>query len=107
MRSSKVIIKIAGEYLIFIDKGREKRVIKKINEFEESLAFFLTANNGGCEEESFQMYDELINFIARNGKSVKIRGFQSADVVLPPKDFTFEELKELWQLRSRQKEKNK
>jgi hypothetical protein len=102
-----VIIKIAGEYLIFIDKSREKRVIKKINEFEESLAFFFAANNDGCEEEYFQMYDELLNFIARNGKSVKIRGLQSADMVLPPKDFTFEELKELWHIRSRQKEKNK
>jgi hypothetical protein len=107
LRASIVIIKIAGEYLILVDESREKRVIKKINEFEESLAFFFAANNDGCEDECFQMYDELLNFLARNGTFVKIKGLQPADVVLPPKDITIEELKELWHIRSRQKEENK
>jgi hypothetical protein len=99
-----VIVRIAGEYLILVDENREKRVIKKINEFEESLAFFFAADNDGCEEECFQMYDELLNFIARNGNFVKIKGLQVADIVLPPSDISFEELKELWQIRTKHKE---
>ena len=99
-----VIVRISGEYLILIDKNREKRVIKKLNEFEESLAFFFAVNNDGCEEECFQMYDELLSFIARNGKFLKIKGLQVADIVLPPSDISFEELKELWQIRIRHKE---
>ncbi|MFX1519014.1 MAG: hypothetical protein ACFFCD_03745 [Promethearchaeota archaeon] len=98
------MIKIAGEYLIFVDKNRENRVIKKIDEFEESLAFFFAANNDGCEEEYFHMYDELLSFIARNGNFVKIKGLQVADIVLPPSDISFEELKELWQIRTKHKE---
>jgi hypothetical protein len=99
-----VIVKIAGEYLIFVDERREKRVIKKINEFEESLAFFFAADNGSGEEDGFRKYDELLSFIARNGKLVKIKGFQVADIVLPPSDINFEELKELWQIRTKHKE---
>lgn len=99
-----MIIKIAGEYLIFVDESREKRVIKKINEFEESLAFFFAANNDGCKEDCFQKYDELLSFIARNGNFVKIKGLQVADIVLPPSDINFEELKELWQIRTKHKE---
>lgn len=95
------MIKISGEYLIFIDKSHEAKVIKKINEFEDSLELFIKTNN---EVEAHHELHELLKFIARNGKFLKIRGLQVADVVLPPKDVTFEELKELWQLRSRQKE---
>lgn len=99
-----MIIKISGEYLIFVEKPHEAQVIKRINEFEDSLEFFFATNN---KEECFHELHELLRFIARNGKFLKIRGLKVADVVLPPKDITFEELKELWQLRSRQKEESK
>lgn len=99
------MIKISGEYLIFVDEDHEAKVIKRINEFEDSLEFFFKTNN---EQECHHELHELLKFIARNGKFLKIRGLQVADVVLPPKDITFSELKELWQLRSLQKEeKNK
>ncbi len=98
------MIKISGEYLIFIDKDHEAKVIKRINEFEDSLEVFFKTNN---EEECHYELHELLKFIARNGKFLKIRGLQVADVILPPKDITFAELKELWQLRSQQKEKDK
>jgi len=102
VRANVVMIKISGKYLIFVNPGQEAQVVKKINEFEESLSFFFTTNS---EEECYQMYDELFRFIAENGTFLKLRGLKVADVVLPPKDVTFEELKELWHIRRRNRNK--
>jgi hypothetical protein len=79
-----VIVRISGEGQFKLPDGDADR----LNELDNEA---VSAVEAGDEDKFHQLFDQMLELVANDGEAVNDNELVESDVILPPRDVSFEE----------------